>query len=384
MLALASILTLTVGFSKLMLRVNPEHHLPPHATASAEPEPPVEASLAVPALLPAVTAEPKQRLAAASASAAEPEHRPLVAALDADAARVPPSPPPRPTGHRCTLGAAQAACHTLTPVWPSVRAAELPCSNPISGPAPPSAVLICKTLVDSAASRLPADTRAAVAPQLQLLRSAVNAAILAHGGGSSSSSPAGGPLPAASGCPLRVTLANFSATVEPWLPTATVAEQSAREGYTLTITAVSGSVTSPQAAEVQLTADSVLGLRHALRTLTSLVAAGHDGNPAALPVLTITDSPRFGYRGLILDTAHHFVSVRALQRTIRLIGRLKYNVLHWHPTDTQSFQLSLPTHPELAERSTVGPESRYNVADVEAVVEASRLEVRIHLLPIAH
>ena len=36
----------------------------------------------------------------------------------------------------------------------------------------------------------------------------------------------------------------------------------------------------------------------------------------------------FGKTGLILDTAHHFLSVIALQRTVRLLGRLKYNVLH--------------------------------------------------------
>jgi hypothetical protein len=151
-------------------------------------------------------------------------------------------------------------------------------------------VLICNTLVDSASSQLPAAVRAAVAPQLQLLRSAVNAAILAHGGSSA------GTLPAAGGCPLRVMLVNISAIAEPWLPTATVAEQSAREGYSLTITATAGS-----AAAVQLTAATVLGLRHALRTLASLVVAGHNGQPAALPVLTITDRPRFGYRGNFCD-----------------------------------------------------------------------------------
>jgi N-acetyl-beta-hexosaminidase len=155
-----------------------------------------------------------------------------------------------------------------------------------------------------------------------------------------------------------------------------VAEQSARESYRLTITAAGDGSGGP--ALVDIDAATTLGLRHALRTLANLVSAGASsagsgGHGASLPVLTIQDRPRFGYRGLILDTAHHFLTVKALIRTVRLLGRLKYNVLHWHPTDTQAFQLVLPSHPELAKASTAPGES-YSLADVKAVVAAGRLE----------
>jgi hypothetical protein len=147
-------------------------------------------------------------------------------------------------------------------------------------------------------------------------------------------------------------------------------------------------------AHVEVQACSLQGVRHALRTLAALVqpaaslaAATQSGTfdgswraelrnkpptvAALLPTVRIVDQPRFSYRGFLLDSAHHFVPPQQLRRLITLLGRMKYNALHWHATDTQGFQLELPSHPELARAST-SPGERYSSAEIIALVRFAR------------
>lgn len=260
------------------------------------------------------------------------------------------------------LTAPQAACRLDVPLWPAVRQAVVPCSAALSTDRSTAAARLCSSLLESL--DLDASTRAAVAPQLQLLRTSLSDTL------KRTASPV-----TKDQCQLRVHLASSDPTTEPWLPRLSVAEQSIREAYNLSIVAAApGGV-----AHVNIHSNTVLGLRHALRTLATLVSsaspsvASSDDRGIVLPVIDIHDRPRFGYRGLILDTAHHFLSVDGLLGTIVLLGRLKYNVLHWHLTDTQSFQLVVPSHPELAQASSK-PSERYSLEDLRTVVAAARLE----------
>ncbi len=45
--------------------------------------------------------------------------------------------------------------------------------------------------------------------------------------------------------------------------------------------------------------------------------------------VTIKDSPRFPYRGILLDTARHFIPVPVLKKQIDAMSYNKFNVLHW-------------------------------------------------------
>ena len=76
--------------------------------------------------------------------------------------------------------------------------------------------------------------------------------------------------------------------------------------------------TSPPAATV--TAKTAFGLRHGLETLAQLVVTPQGTIQA--PV-TISDSPKFPYRGLMIDTGRHFLSVDTIKRAIDGMATLK-------------------------------------------------------------
>ena len=53
--------------------------------------------------------------------------------------------------------------------------------------------------------------------------------------------------------------------------------------------------------------------------------------------MTIVDSPRYPWRGLLVDSARHYLSVPLLERTIDSMAAMKLNTLHWHIVDAESF-----------------------------------------------
>ncbi|MGN1236134.1 MAG: family 20 glycosylhydrolase, partial [Bacteroidaceae bacterium] len=55
----------------------------------------------------------------------------------------------------------------------------------------------------------------------------------------------------------------------------------------------------------------------------------------SLPLATINDEPRYGYRGFMLDVSRHFFTVAEVKRMIDIMAAYKMNVFHWHLTDDQ-------------------------------------------------
>ena len=67
-------------------------------------------------------------------------------------------------------------------------------------------------------------------------------------------------------------------------------------------------------------------------------------------LLTITDAPRFPWRGLMLDTARHFYPMPALRKIVDGMEMLKMSVFHWHIVDAQSFPYESRAHPLLSSK----------------------------------
>ncbi|MYT22087.1 family 20 glycosylhydrolase, partial [Streptomyces sp. SID7760] len=108
------------------------------------------------------------------------------------------------------------------------------------------------------------------------------------------------------------------------------------------------------------------GLFHAAQTLRQLLGPeAHRRAPAApdrrwrLPVGEVRDAPRFGWRGLMLDVARHFMPKDGVLRYIDLLAAHKLNVLHLHLTDDQGWRIEIKRHPRLTEVGAWRPRSRW-------------------------
>ncbi|MEV6594031.1 beta-N-acetylhexosaminidase [Streptomyces acidicola] len=69
----------------------------------------------------------------------------------------------------------------------------------------------------------------------------------------------------------------------------------------------------------------------------------------AVPYVTIEDSPRFRWRGLMLDVARHFMPKDGVLRYLDLMAAHKLNVFHFHLTDDQGWRLEIERYPKLIE-----------------------------------
>jgi hexosaminidase len=98
---------------------------------------------------------------------------------------------------------------------------------------------------------------------------------------------------------------------------------------------------------VQLTAPTALGAMHGLQTFLQLVEVTPEG--FAAPAVTIHDTPRFPWRGLMIDVSRHFIPLDVLKRNIDGMEAVKMNVFHWHLSENQGFRIESKKFPKLHE-----------------------------------
>lgn len=67
----------------------------------------------------------------------------------------------------------------------------------------------------------------------------------------------------------------------------------------------------------------------------------------SIPQLTITDYPRFAYRGMHLDCSRHFWPVEFVKQYIDYLALHKFNIFHWHLTDDQGWRIEIKKYPKL-------------------------------------
>ncbi len=121
-------------------------------------------------------------------------------------------------------------------------------------------------------------------------------------------------------------------------------------------------------ATIRLTAPTTLGALHGLETLIQLVTA--DSSGYFVPTVTITDAPRFRWRGLMVDVARHFIEHETLKRNLDAMAAVKMNVLHLHLTDDEGFRVESKLFPKLHERGANG--RYYTQTQLRELVEYAR------------
>ncbi|MFF4581691.1 beta-N-acetylhexosaminidase [Streptomyces sp. NPDC001373] len=117
---------------------------------------------------------------------------------------------------------------------------------------------------------------------------------------------------------------------------------------------------------VELSGADAAGLFWAAQTLRQLLgpdayrrAPLRPGRTWDLPYARIADAPRFGWRGLLLDVARHFMPKDGVLRYIDLLAAHKLNVLHLHLTDDQGWRVEIRRHPNLTETGSWRARSRW-------------------------
>jgi len=108
----------------------------------------------------------------------------------------------------------------------------------------------------------------------------------------------------------------------------------------------------------KLTAPTPLGAMHGLQTFLQLVDVSLGG--FAAPALKIQDQPRFPWRGLMIDSARHFIPLDVIRRNIDGMEAVKMNVFHWHLSENQGFRVESRKFPKLHE---LGSDSLYYTQD---------------------
>jgi len=101
-----------------------------------------------------------------------------------------------------------------------------------------------------------------------------------------------------------------------------------------------------------ITAATDLGALHGLQTFLQLVSVSPDGFVA--PAVTIKDTPRFPWRGLMIDAARHFIPLEVLRRNIDGMEAVKMNVFHWHLSENQGFRVESRKFPKLHKMGSDG------------------------------
>ncbi len=117
----------------------------------------------------------------------------------------------------------------------------------------------------------------------------------------------------------------------------------AEEGYFLEITTTG----------VLIKGSSETGLFYGLVTLLQLLpptvysgrSTGHE--EWSLPLLKIDDSPRFAYRGLMLDVSRTFFDLTVVKKHLDWMAHHKLNKFHWHLTDDNGWRIEIKKYPDL-------------------------------------
>ncbi|HWB92180.1 MAG TPA: beta-N-acetylhexosaminidase, partial [Puia sp.] len=118
------------------------------------------------------------------------------------------------------------------------------------------------------------------------------------------------------------------------------------EGYELSVT--------PSA--IKISANSPAGVFHGIQTLMQLLpehlgSMEPDGSrpSSSVPCVEITDYPRFGWRGLMLDVSRHFFTKKEVEEYIDQMSRYKFNTLHLHLSDDQGWRIEIKSLPQLTQ-----------------------------------
>lgn len=123
-----------------------------------------------------------------------------------------------------------------------------------------------------------------------------------------------------------------------------------QEGYKLSVS------TNGIRLESATTTGFFYGFTSLKKLLPACVGAGVKDEKVTtyeLPLVQITDNPRFPYRGFMLDVARHFFSVQEVKKMLDVMAIYKLNKFHFHLTEDQGWRWEVKKYPKLTKVGAV-------------------------------
>ena len=93
---------------------------------------------------------------------------------------------------------------------------------------------------------------------------------------------------------------------------------------------------------ITITGQGLAGVFYGVQTLLALMNENGE-----VPQVSITDSPRFSYRGLMVDVARNFKPKQEIMKVLDAMAMYKMNKLHFHLSDSEGWRLEIPGLDEL-------------------------------------
>ncbi|XP_065662835.1 beta-hexosaminidase subunit alpha isoform X2 [Hydra vulgaris] len=121
-----------------------------------------------------------------------------------------------------------------------------------------------------------------------------------------------------------------------------------------------------------LEAKSIWGALRGLETFSQVVH--RNGSSYVASETVVRDFPRFKYRGFLIDTSRHFLPVSQIFQILDALAYSKFNVLHWHIVDDQSFPFVSKKFPELHKKGAFNQKTHvYNPKQVQDIIHYAKL-----------
>lgn len=125
-----------------------------------------------------------------------------------------------------------------------------------------------------------------------------------------------------------------------------------------------------------ITAETNFGIRHGLETLSQLATRVLDtNNRIGLVMISnayISDKPAYQHRGLLVDSARHFLPVTTILKILDGMSINKMNVFHWHVTDSQSFPMETKRLPQMHLTGAFSAEKVYKQSQIDDIVKYAK------------
>lgn len=132
---------------------------------------------------------------------------------------------------------------------------------------------------------------------------------------------------------------------------------------------------------VQIEAGDYSGIVSAIASLHQLLPAEIEVQDTkqtfSIPAVQIEDSPRFEWRGFMLDASRHFWNKDEVKHVLDLMSLYKLNKFHWHLTDDQGWRIEIEKYPLLTEKGAWRKFNKHDRGCMERAVEEDNTDFLI-------